>query len=43
MNVTLNNISLGIIHFNNDRWRMDDIKDEELVNAIGEEIFLWYA
>ncbi|MCW3108231.1 MAG: hypothetical protein JWQ09_2737 [Segetibacter sp.] len=42
MDVTLNDQPLGIIHCTDKGWRMKNVKDQKLVDAIGEEIFLWY-
>jgi hypothetical protein len=42
LDVTLNNEHLGTIHCTRAGWRMDHVADQGLVNAIGEEIFLWY-
>ena len=33
---------MGIIHCGDKGWRMKNVKDQGLVNAIGEEIALWY-
>jgi hypothetical protein len=40
--IYLNNEDMGVIHCTDNGWRMDKVQDQELVNAIGEEIFLWY-
>ena len=40
--ITLNDKHLGIIRCTKDGWRMTNVKPQALVNAIGEEIFLWY-
>ena len=42
MDVMLNEEPLGIIHCTDKGWRMKNVKDQKLVDAIGEEIFLWY-
>ncbi|HYF31546.1 MAG TPA: hypothetical protein VD993_10545 [Chitinophagaceae bacterium] len=42
LDITLNNEHLGIIHCTDDGWKMDKVQDQGLVNAIGEEILLWY-
>lgn len=40
--ITLNDKYLGVIYRKNNRWRMDRIDDQALVDAIGERIQLWY-
>jgi hypothetical protein len=40
--ITLNDKHLGIIRCTKDGWRMTNVKPQALVNASGEEIFLWY-
>jgi len=42
LDVTLNSENLGRIHCTKDGWRMDWVRDQSLVNAIGERIALWY-
>jgi hypothetical protein len=42
LEITLNNKQLGIIHCTPHGWRMKNIKDQKFVDAIGEEIALWY-
>ena len=42
MDVMLNEEPLGIIHCTDKGWRMKNVKDQKLVDAIVEEIFLWY-
>jgi hypothetical protein len=42
LNITLNNENLGTIHCTDKGWKMEKVNDQGLVNAIGEEIFLWY-
>ncbi|MEW6467410.1 MAG: hypothetical protein AB1458_00715 [Bacteroidota bacterium] len=42
LDITLNNEHLGVIHCTDKGWTMKHVKDQGLVNAIGEEIFLWY-
>jgi hypothetical protein len=42
LDVTLNGTPMGTIHCTRGGWRMDHQADPGLVNAIGEEIFLWY-
>jgi hypothetical protein len=42
LDVTLNNEILGTIHRTSGGWKMDKMTDQGFVDAIGEEIFLWY-
>ena len=42
LDVELNNKHLGIIHGDEKGWRMNEVNDQQLVDAIGEEILLWY-
>lgn len=42
LDVTLNDKHLGIIRNTKNGWRMTDVKSQALVNAIGEQILLWY-
>jgi hypothetical protein len=42
LDISLNDQHLGIIHSMKTGWKMDEVKDQKLVNAIGEEITLWY-
>lgn len=42
LDVTLNDQNLGIIKCTKGGWKMDTIKDQKFVDAIGEEIFYWY-
>ena len=42
LEITLNNEHLGLIHCEKNRWKMDNVRDQGLVDAIGEEIFSWY-
>src|SRR5687767_14311190 len=42
LDVTLNNKHLGVIRCKKEGWRMTNVKPQGLVNAIGEEIHLWY-
>jgi len=42
LDVTLNNEQLGLIHCTEHGWKMDHVKDQGLVDAIGKQIFLWY-
>jgi hypothetical protein len=40
--VMLNDESLGIIRCAKSGWKMDLVKDQKLVDAIGNELFLWF-
>ena len=42
LDITLNGENLGIIHSGRSGWKMDNIKDQKFVDAIGEEIMLYY-
>jgi hypothetical protein len=42
LDITLNNESLGIIRAGRTGWKMDGIEDQKFVDAIGQEIMLWY-
>jgi hypothetical protein len=42
LDITLNDKNLGILKCTKGGWKMDTIKDQKFVNAIGEEIFFWY-
>lgn len=42
LEITLNDQPMGIIHCTDKGWRMKNIKDQGLVDAIGQEIALWY-
>ncbi len=42
LDITLNDQHLGIIKCTKSGWKMDTVKDQKLVDAIGEEIFFWY-
>jgi hypothetical protein len=42
LDITLNNENLGIIHCTPKGWKMKNVKDQGLVDAIGNEIALWY-
>lgn len=42
LDITLNNEHMGIIRCTDEGWRMESVKDQGLVDAIGEEIVLWY-
>jgi hypothetical protein len=40
--VMLNDNEMGIIKCTKGGWKMDHVKDQKLVDAIGNELFLWY-
>jgi hypothetical protein len=42
LEITLNSENLGKIQCTKRGWKMDYVKDEGLVNKIGELITLWY-
>jgi hypothetical protein len=42
LDITLNDENLGIIKCTKSGWKMDTVKDQKFVDAIGEEIFYWY-
>ena len=42
LDVTLNDENLGIIRAGKSGWKMDNIKDQKFVDAIGQEIMLYY-
>ena len=42
LDITLNDQHLGIIKCTKGGWKMDGVNDKKFINAIGEEIFLWY-
>jgi hypothetical protein len=42
LEVTLNDEQIGIIHCTDHGWKMKNIKDQKFVDAIGEEVALWY-
>jgi hypothetical protein len=42
LEIVLNDENLGIIHCTDKGWKMKNVKDQGLVDAIGEEIALWY-
>ena len=42
LNITLNNEDLGTIHRTKNGWIMDHIKDQKFVDAIGDQLMLWY-
>ncbi|MBS1662375.1 MAG: hypothetical protein JST68_15130 [Bacteroidetes bacterium] len=42
LEVSLNNESLGIIQYRKSGWKMDLVKDQKLVDAIGKEILKWF-
>jgi hypothetical protein len=42
LGITLNDENIGIIHCTDKGWKMKNIKDQKLVNAIGNQIAQWY-
>ena len=40
--VELNGVALGTIRFTPKGWRMDANLDQEIVDAVGAQILLWY-
>ncbi len=42
LDITLNDEHLGILHSMKTGWKMDEVKDQKLVNVIGQEVLLWY-
>jgi hypothetical protein len=42
LGITLNDENWGIIHCTDKGWKMKNIKDQKLVDTIGNEIALWY-
>ena len=42
LDIILNGKSIGVIHLTMDGWKAEKEADQGLINAIGEEIFLWY-
>jgi len=42
LDITLNDEHLGILHNMKSGWKMDEVQDQKLINAIGQEVLLWY-
>jgi hypothetical protein len=42
LDITLNNEHLGIIRNLKSGWKMETVKDENLIKAIGDELLLWF-
>lgn len=42
LDITLNDEHLGILHGMKNGWKMDQVKNQKLIDAIGEEILQWY-
>jgi hypothetical protein len=42
LDITLNSEHLGILHNMKSGWKMDEVKDQKFINAIGQEVLLWY-
>ncbi len=43
LDVTLNGDSLGIIRYGKSGWKMDLVKDQKLIDAIGAQILNWFG
>ncbi|HEU5047247.1 MAG TPA: hypothetical protein VFT64_05315 [Rickettsiales bacterium] len=42
LDITLNGEHMGIMRYDNGKWKITEIKSQGLVNAIGEQIMDWY-
>jgi hypothetical protein len=42
LDITLNDEHLGILHNMKSGWKMDEVPDKKLIDAIGQEVLLWY-
>ena len=42
LDITLNDEHLGILHTMKTGWKMSEVKDQKLIDAIEQEILLWY-
>ncbi|MDB5228814.1 MAG: hypothetical protein JWN78_3007 [Bacteroidota bacterium] len=42
LDITLNDENIGIIKCTKGGWKMDNAKDQKLIEKIGEQVFLWY-
>lgn len=42
LDITLNKKHLGVIRCTRNGWRMNELKSQAMVNAIGDQIFHWY-
>ncbi|HSV11438.1 MAG TPA: hypothetical protein VLI68_11740 [Hanamia sp.] len=42
LGITINEQNLGIIHCTDKGWKMKNVKDQKFVDAIGNQIALWY-
>jgi len=42
LEITLNGEYIGIIHRAKSGWKMNESKDQDFIDAIGQEILLWY-
>jgi hypothetical protein len=42
LDITLNDEHLGILHNMKSGWKMDEVQDQKRINAIGQEVLLWY-
>jgi hypothetical protein len=43
LDIALNGDSLGIIRYGKSGWRMDLVKDQKLIDAIGDQILNWFG
>jgi hypothetical protein len=43
LDVSLNKKHIGVIRCTKNGWRMNELKSQAMVNAIGQQIFSWYA
>ncbi len=43
LDITLNGDSLGIIRYGKSGWKMDLVKDQKLIDAIGAQILNWFG
>jgi hypothetical protein len=42
LDITLNDEHLGILHNMKSGWKMEEVQDQKLIDAIGQEVLLWY-
>jgi hypothetical protein len=42
MDITLNDEHLGILHNMKSGRKMDEVQDQKMVDAIGQEVLPWY-
>ena len=43
LDITLNQTHLGVIRYDAGKWKISEIKNQGLANAIGDQIQNWYA